>query len=113
MIGHVNWVEDKEVQPAIKIAKGKVQEALKPGKTIGGSRDENVGVAFEYPDAKVSISIPITLKITHLFVRATEVLPQLEKLLGRSSSQLFLERGWWICALLSTSRPCPRSYSMT
>ena len=54
MIGHMNWVEDKEVQSAIKVAKGKVQEALKPGKVIGGSRDENVGVAFEYPDAKVS-----------------------------------------------------------
>ena len=54
MIGHNNWVEDKEVQAAIKTAKGKVQEALKPGKVVGGSRDENIGVAFEYPDAKVS-----------------------------------------------------------
>ena len=38
---------------AIKDAKGKVQEALKPGKVPGGSSEENLGVAYEFPDAKV------------------------------------------------------------
>ena len=55
MIGHMNWVEIKDVQPAIKKAKEKVQEALKPGKVPGGTRNQNVGVAFEFPDAKVFI----------------------------------------------------------
>ena len=55
MIGHMNWVEVKDVQPAIKKAKEKVQEALKPGKVPGGTRNQNVGVAFEFPDAKVFI----------------------------------------------------------
>ena len=55
MIGHMNWVEVKDVQPAIKKAKEKVQEALKPGKFPGGTRNQNMGVAFEFPDAKVFI----------------------------------------------------------
>ena len=53
MVGHENWVELKEVQAAIKGAKAKIQEALKPGKVPGGSKEENAGVAYEYPDAKV------------------------------------------------------------
>ena len=54
MVGHENWVELKEVQPALKAAKAKIQEALKPGKFPGGSRADNVGVAYEFPDAKVN-----------------------------------------------------------
>ena len=32
MINHLNWVESAEVKGAVKEAKEKVQEALKPGK---------------------------------------------------------------------------------
>ena len=53
MIDHLHWVEAAEVKGAIKDAKGKVQEALKPGKVPGGSSEENLGVAYEFPDAKV------------------------------------------------------------
>ena len=53
MVGQENWVELKEVQPAIKGAKARIQDALKPGKVPGGSKEENFGVAYEYPDAKV------------------------------------------------------------
>ena len=31
-----------------------MQHALKPGKFPGGSKEENQGVAYEFPDAKVS-----------------------------------------------------------
>ena len=53
MVGHEQWVEVNEVQAALKAAKAKVQEALKPGKVTGGSKDENMGVAYEFPNAKV------------------------------------------------------------
>ena len=53
MVGHFNWVEDATVKLRIKQAKEVVQKALKPGQVIGGTDDENVGVAYGYPDAKV------------------------------------------------------------
>ena len=52
MVNCLNWTETKDVQVAIKFAKSRVQEALKPGKFPGGSKEDNVGVAYEYPDAK-------------------------------------------------------------
>ena len=54
MVGHFNWVEDATVKPAIKQAKEVLQKALKPGQVVGGSDKENIGVAYGYPDAKVS-----------------------------------------------------------
>ena len=53
MVGHFNWVEDATVKLRIKQAKEVVQKALKPGQVIGWTDDENVGVAYGYPDAKV------------------------------------------------------------
>ena len=53
MIDHTHWVETQEVKIAVKAAKERIQEALRPGKVPGGSKEENVGVAYEYPDAKV------------------------------------------------------------
>ena len=53
MEGHENWIEVSDVQEALKRAKAKVQEALKPGKFPGGTREDNLGVAFDFPDAKV------------------------------------------------------------
>ena len=53
MEGYETWVELKEVKPALKIGKLKVQEALKPGKVPGGAKEDNVGVAYDFPDAKV------------------------------------------------------------
>ena len=53
MINLHHWVETAEVNEAIKDAKEKIQEALKPGKVPGGSPEENLGVAYEFPDAKV------------------------------------------------------------
>ena len=55
MEGYEHWVEVKDVQAALKLAKSRVQEALKPGKIPGGSKEDNVGVAYEFPDAKVSV----------------------------------------------------------
>ena len=54
MEGYEHWVEVKDVQAALKLAKCRVQEALKPGKIPGGSKEDNEGVAYEFPDAKVS-----------------------------------------------------------
>ena len=51
-VGYFNWVEVKDIQVSIKLAKSMVQEALKPGKFPGGSKEDNLGVAYEYPDAK-------------------------------------------------------------
>ena len=53
MVSHTQWVETAEVKGALKAAKEKIQEALRPGKVPGGSEDENIGVAYEFPDAKV------------------------------------------------------------
>jgi hypothetical protein len=53
MIGHENWIETSDVKDAVKRAKALVQEALMPGRVEGGSAEENTGVAYEFPDAKV------------------------------------------------------------
>ena len=57
MEGYENWVEVKDVQAALKLAKSQVQEVLKPGKIPGGSKEENIGVAYEFPDAKVGVCV--------------------------------------------------------
>ena len=53
MEGYENWVEVKAVQDSLKLAKSQIQEVLKPGKFPGGSKEDNIGVAYEFPDAKV------------------------------------------------------------
>ena len=53
-MGLDSWTEVKEMKTALKDAKMKVQNALKPGKFPGGSKEENQGVAYEFPDAKVN-----------------------------------------------------------
>ena len=53
MEGYENWVEVKDAQAALKLAKSRVQEVLMPGKIPGGSMEDNIGVAYEFPDAKV------------------------------------------------------------
>ena len=53
MVGHFNWVEDATIKPSIKKAKEVLQKALKPGQVVGGSKKENIGQAYGYPDAKV------------------------------------------------------------
>ena len=53
MEGYENWVEVKDVQADLKLAKSQVQEVLKPGKIPGGSKEDNMGVDYEFPDAKV------------------------------------------------------------
>ena len=53
MINHLNWVENRDVKAAIKEAKEAVQKALMPGQVEGGTAEENIGVAYEFPDAKV------------------------------------------------------------
>ena len=57
MEGYEHWVEVKDAQAALKLAKSRVQEALKPGKFPGGSKEDNIGVAYEFPDAKVSFCV--------------------------------------------------------
>ena len=39
----------------VKEAKAKVQRALMPGQVQGGSAEVNIGVSYEFPDAKVYI----------------------------------------------------------
>ena len=53
MIIHLSWIEGKDVKAALKDAKEAVQKALMPGQVEGGTAEENVGVAYEFPDAKV------------------------------------------------------------
>jgi hypothetical protein len=53
MIGLENWTETADVKGALKEAKAQVQQALMPGQVKGGTQEENVGVAYEFPDAKV------------------------------------------------------------
>ena len=53
MIGLENWTETADVKGALKEAKAQVQQALMPGQFKGGTQEENVGVAYEFPDAKV------------------------------------------------------------
>ena len=52
MIGHFNWIEDASVKAEIAAAKKVVQDVLKPAKVHGGSAEENIGIAYSYPDAK-------------------------------------------------------------
>ena len=54
MIGLESWVETAENKAAVKDAKAKVQRALMPGQVQGGSAEVNVGVSYEFPDAKVN-----------------------------------------------------------
>ena len=42
-VGHLDWVETKDVESAIKEAKEVVKNALKPGNVPGGSKEENLG----------------------------------------------------------------------
>ena len=53
MIDLTNWIETEDVKAALKGAKARVQQALMPGQVEGGSPEENIGVAYEFPDAKV------------------------------------------------------------
>ena len=55
MINHLNWVENKDAKAALKEAKAAVQKALMPGQVEGGDAEANVGVAYEFPDAKVNL----------------------------------------------------------
>ena len=64
--GHFNWVEDMSVVGLIKKEKAVVQQALKPGQVPGGSDEENIGVAYGYPDAKVKTSLDL-LSYLHEF----------------------------------------------
>ena len=45
MVGLFKWIEDALVKTEIKMAKEKIQDALKPSQVLGGSRDQNVGKA--------------------------------------------------------------------
>ena len=51
MIGLESWVETADMKVEVKEAK--VQRALMPGQVQGGSAEVNVGVSYEFPDAKV------------------------------------------------------------
>ena len=52
MIEHHSWVEDASVKAAIAGAKKAAQEVLKPGQAPGGSKEDNQGVAYGFPDAR-------------------------------------------------------------
>ena len=52
MVGHHSWVEIAAVKGSLADAKREVQEALKPGRVPGGSKEDNEGVAYAFPDAK-------------------------------------------------------------
>ena len=43
MVGHEDWVENKDVAPTIKEAKEKLKNVLKPGNFPGGSKEDNLG----------------------------------------------------------------------
>ena len=60
---HLDWVEDKSVADTIKEEKQVVKDALKPGKYPGGSKEENLGVAYDFPDAKVRFICSIFVQI--------------------------------------------------
>jgi hypothetical protein len=51
--GHHDWVENKDVADHIKTEKEAVKTALKPGQHPGGTKEDNFGVAYDFPDAKV------------------------------------------------------------
>ena len=46
-------METADFKAELKDAKSKVQRALMPGQVQGGSAEVNVGVSYEFPDAKV------------------------------------------------------------
>ena len=43
ILGHHQWVEDKETKLRLKAVKESVQTALMPGQKPGGSMDDNIG----------------------------------------------------------------------
>merc|ERR1719186_1269433 len=51
-IDHLAWIEDKDVKDDIKEAREKIKTDLKPGQHPGGSKEDNIGVAYDCPDAK-------------------------------------------------------------
>ena len=42
MEGYENWVEVKDVQGALKLARSRVQEVLMPGKIPSGSMEDTI-----------------------------------------------------------------------
>ena len=62
-IDHLAWIEDKDVKDDIKEAREKIKTALKPGQHPGGSKEDNIGVAYDCPDAKVSDCALVKLQL--------------------------------------------------
>ena len=51
--GHYDWIVGKDIVPSIKTEKEAIKGALKPNKYPGGSKEDNVGVAYDFPDPQV------------------------------------------------------------
>ena len=47
IVGLFKWVEDATVKAEIKMAKERIQVALKPSQAPGGSLDQNIGKVFQ------------------------------------------------------------------
>ena len=78
MVEWENWIEIEGVKATLKEAKAKVQEALKPGKFPGGSKDDNMGVAYEFPDAKVIYFFNIYTMVRSVLVTGKLPGPKIE-----------------------------------